>query len=410
MEVMAVNDSIKKLLKIILSVLATIIALGFITILLANVTGYDLMQDENGRYKFMKNANILSDTMDLQTGIQALSFELISEDIKIVTTEANTFRLEYSWLEWDEKPSISVSGGKLVYKTREKLRHVVSNFFHNAAKPPITLYVPKGTSFENANVRTASGNIEINNIESEALSAYSTSGAITAKKSPVKTVTIETSTGGVTLNELKGVNFTLRTSSAIVRVEDVSFETYDVTSNSGECSFTNASGGNLKVQSTTGSLSINGSQLEGFDFITSSGSANITDLVTDEILVKSDSGNITTKRLDVAKGSFTMLSGNVDLDLTGSEDEYSFIINSPLNNVYLNNKNIDGSQTYSGGQTYSPNVNVPTGNVYQHTSSPMPNPMPNVTAILPTNVTVGSGEKTLTFDLTGGGYVKITTN
>jgi|GEM_PF-2945911 len=209
----------------------------------------------------------------------------------------------------------------------------------------------------------------------------------------------ETSTGIVTLNDLKGLDFTLRTSSAIVRVEDVSFETYDVTAISEECSFKNVSGGSLKVQSTTGSLSVDNSQLDGFNFTTSSGNASLTDLTTNEILIKSDSGNITTKRLDAARGSFTMLSGNVDLDLTGSEDEYSFIINSPLNNVYLNNKNIDS------GQTYSPNINVPTRNVYQYTSSPMP----NVTAILPTNVTVGNGAKTFTFDLSGGGRVNITT-
>ena len=77
----------------------------------------------------MKNANILSGTMDLQNDIQSLDFELISEDIKIVTTASDTFRLEYSWLEWDEKPSISTKGGKLVYKTGEKLRHVVSCLF-----------------------------------------------------------------------------------------------------------------------------------------------------------------------------------------------------------------------------------------------------------------------------------------
>ena len=123
------RDKGAKAMNVLLKGLLVAAGIAIISILLTSVTGYNLIQDENGRYNFMKNANILSGTMDLQNDIQSLDFELISEDIKIVTTDSDTFRLEYSWLEWDEKPSISTKGGKLVYKTGEKLRHVVSCLF-----------------------------------------------------------------------------------------------------------------------------------------------------------------------------------------------------------------------------------------------------------------------------------------
>ena len=229
----------------------------------------------------------------LPQDILNININVVSADIRFVNT-ADEFKIEL--YNYKEQYEWSVDGNTL--RISEDLKYnkkfiIDLDFFGDKRMyGEIKLYIPSGSQFENITMRNVSGDFVLRNFTSKELRAENISGDI-------KVFNIVS----------EKMDFSLI--SGDFDSEDIESEDCSIGLISGDIEIERARLGNLTVKNTSGDIKLSG---------------------------------------DVENSKFDVISGDIELNLTGNQNEYKRNIHLLSGSLYINDKKAD-EKNYSGNET-----------------------------------------------------------
>ncbi len=220
-----------------------------------------------------------------------INIELIEADVELVV--GTGYGYEFSYLGSAE-PIVEVSNGTLrVVENDDGWRVNIMGFWsmwnHQQAK--LTVYVPGDAALSNVKLATVSGDTYLG-----------------GESVPIKSLTCQSASGNVSMGDLDLERLDLEVASGDVRLDSVTAKEANINIISGRFDFDQGSLDNLVMDMASGDVWFKGT-------------------VTSSLALR-------------------MISGNADLELTGSEDDYSFGINRINGEVHINGR--------SAGDSYLP--------------------------------------------------------
>lgn len=296
-------------------------------------------------------------TVEVTERFRSLRVSEFSADVQLLPSGDKSCRVVYGESE-HSRCKVSVEKGTLTV-TREvdsgSGRGIV--IFENEL--PVKIYLPAGSydkleidstsgnvsadrgfSWMEAEIRTASGDIELEGFDAEELRLKSTSGEQTLKDSRTESLQAESASGDMKLKQCSlgscrlqstsgeqtlkecvvAGELKLGTASGDIELEETEAGSMDITGTSSEVRLTRINcDGEVKVETASGDIRLRNAKAESFTLQTSSGDVKGSVLGTMDFIVDSASGSIRTRGgvRGAAPCRVKTASGDVDLDIDG---------------------------------------------------------------------------------------------
>jgi hypothetical protein len=202
-------------------------------------------------------------------------------NVKFIITDDNTYGYEFNDKSYS-KISHEIKNSTL--NITEKLNYLMAyNYFFDLLRginnDNINIYIPKDSVFENVIITNTTGNINLNNINTQSIDLISTSGNITA--SEIKT------------------NF-------------------------------------LKSKQTSGKLNVNGSIINNCEIKNTSGKIVINNLDQSNLKISTTSGGVTIKGILSGKTEIKSTSGSITLGILDKKQNYNIYTEQTSGKIFIN--------------------------------------------------------------------------
>ena len=250
--------------------------------------------DLGGLHLGEKENYISADTFD---SITAIEVDMASADIKIVPAAGYGIEIDN---RQNRSIDYKVTAGRLTVTQERGFAYLP--FSWSFRSPVVTIYLPAGAQLETVLLKTTSGNITVNNFDCVSLEMTATSGNLRAGQ----------------VNALDAASF--KATSGNINLDKLSAQEIFVKVTSGNLTFDRLTGQALTAAATSGN--IKGEQVE---------IARETDL-------KVTSGGVRMNGALTGRINVTSKSGNVRLNLTGNENDYSKHISTKFGGIYVNGR------------------------------------------------------------------------
>lgn len=182
---------------------------------------------------------------------------------------------------------------------------------------------------------TASGDISLKHIDADELKIRSASGDIKAEDSNAAVIQASTISGDIEAKNITARDLTLKSTSGDVDTDHTKADIIDYSSLSGSLDINHLKAAECKLKSTSGDIEINNSTMNNADVGTISGDIKLSNMAGDSLSVKSTSGDVNFD-VNVRKCRAGSKSGNVKASLTGDVTLESSSTSGSIH-VHLNN-------------------------------------------------------------------------
>lgn len=260
----------------------------------------------------------------------------------------------------------SYKEGNTVYAGIRRVGKAV--FLFNPKLYSMNIYVEIPEDTGNVNVKTASGNIRISNVNADSIIATAASGDVVIDGVYTTDFRIKVSSGDISLDDVNSVQLragatsgdieannidtkflSLRSSSGDIEIGNIKADIVDCSPLSGDLEIVNMKAGECKVRSSSGDIEIRDFTMNNADVSSISGDIRMSQVVGDGLRVNSGSGDVTAE-VNVKRCHASSKSGDAEVtcngDVTLESSSTSGSINITLKN-YKNGYNIK-SRTTSG--------------------------------------------------------------
>ena len=260
----------------------------------------------------------------------------------------------------------SYKEGNTVYAGIRRVGKAV--FLFNAKLYSMNIYVEIPEDTGNVNVKTASGNIKISNVNADSIIATTASGDVVIDGVYTTDFRIKVSSGDISLDDVNSVQLragatsgdieannidtkflSLRSSSGDIEIGNIKADIVDCSPLSGDLEIVNMKAGECKVRSSSGDIEIRDFTMNNADVSSISGDIRMIQVVGDGLRVNSGSGDVTAE-VNVKRCHASSKSGDAEVtcngDVTLESSSTSGSINITLKN-YKNGYNVK-SRTTSG--------------------------------------------------------------
>lgn len=260
----------------------------------------------------------------------------------------------------------SYKEGNTVYAGIRRVGKAV--FMFNLKLYSIRIYIEIPDNMGKINLRTASGDIKITNVNADNVIANAASGDIQIDNGFIRELRMKTSSGDIDLDDVTGERFraeassgdidannveakflSLRSSSGDIKVQNIHAEVVDCSPLSGDLDIDGLKTSECKVRSSSGDIKISDFTMNNADVSSISGDIEMRQVVGDGLRTTSGSGDISVE-VNVKRCHASSKSGDVDIICNGDvileSNSASGNINITLKN-YNNGYNIT-SKTVSG--------------------------------------------------------------
>lgn len=260
----------------------------------------------------------------------------------------------------------SYKEGNTVYAGIRRVGKAV--FLFNAKLYSMNIYVEIPEDTGNVNVKTASGNIKISNVNADSIIATTASGDVVIDGVYTTDFRIKVSSGDISLDDVNCVQLragatsgdieannietkflSLRSSSGDIEIGNIKADIVDCSPLSGDLEIVNMKAGECKVRSSSGDIEIRDFTMNNADVSSISGDIRMIQVVGDGLRVNSGSGDVTAE-VNVKRCHASSKSGDAEVtcngDVTLESSSTSGSINITLKN-YKNGYNVK-SRTTSG--------------------------------------------------------------
>lgn len=259
----------------------------------------------------------VDDTFSPSGDIANLQIENGSVDFKIV--EGDSFYVKGENLD-ENSYTFTQEGDTLIIKANENN----IDFFHFSffvAPQRITLTIPRDTQFNSIKINNGSGD------------------SILATNLIAKECSITVASGRVDAEAIKAETFDSNIGSGDLEVKDLTADNIDVSVGSGDVVFGYAEADKMNMVVGSGDFTFKGLEARDCDLEVGSGDVEGKNVQIMNLSAQTGSGDIYLKGALTGVSEFICGSGDIDLNLDGDIDDYSF--------------EIDGSDIEINGEDYS---------------------------------------------------------
>jgi DUF4097 and DUF4098 domain-containing protein YvlB len=210
----------------------------------------------NGRFAFTINGGkTITDTYPLEGEITDIETNVDTSDI--VVKYSDNPCVEYTVPE-KLKPEISLNGGKLTITSPNKKNFSFNLSIFSDAKNVIYIFLPSDTKLERANLKTDTGDVEVNDISAKNLDIRSDTGDVKTLNTTSDYTKIDTDTGDIGLIESKTENLVVESDTGDVIFKKATIDTLDIGTDTGDIQSDDCNINGGKIKTDTGDITLNG--------------------------------------------------------------------------------------------------------------------------------------------------------
>lgn len=227
----------------------------------------------------------------------------------------------------------SYKEGNTVYAGIRRVGKAV--FLFNLKLYSININVELPDNMSDVNIKTASGDIKIDNVSSDRMTAGTASGDVSISRVFATDLRIKVSSGNIRLEEVNSIKLSastlsgdvnansidakflsLKSTSGDVEARNLNADIIDNSSLSGDLDIVNIKASECKIRTTSGNIRINEFTMNNADVSSVSGDIKLPRIIGDGLRVGSTSGNVTLE-VNVKRCHASSKSGNVDVKCDG---------------------------------------------------------------------------------------------
>lgn len=320
------QKEMKGKLKYIIIAAAGFIGLGIALIGIGKVLGGEIGMFGFSKKKVVVGKAVVSGMVDIDK-FSELTVENSSTDF--IITPGNEYRLDYCVYEGKE-PIVTSENGKL--RIEEPKVNINVTLGYSGERICYKLIVPTDNSFD-AEVKTTSGDIEIDSCKISGLVA-STSGGVEISSVNGSKLEVNTTSGGISVKEAEySGDVSIKSTSGDINIENIECADLDTSSTSGECTIEVCKAAKYMHKSSSGSFEAKDIKTESINTNTTSGEIRISDAETGDVKAESSSGSIKIELDKFESVECEATSGNIELKLPGNKDDYSYDLKSNTGSI-----------------------------------------------------------------------------
>lgn len=192
--------------------------------------------------------------------------------------------------------------------------------FFSIRSSKITLYLPEG-EYKDLSLKTLSGNINVpEDFTFENASVKSTSGDVVFLAGAKDKLTATSVSGDVTISGADAQNINARTTSGSVKITSCKSDDISVSSTSGDVKLENIETSSLSSSNTSGDIDLTDVTLKKGDFSAVSGDVTFSDCAADSLKIKTVSGDVEGTLKNDMRFFTSTVSGSVRVPDSDSEN------------------------------------------------------------------------------------------
>ena len=241
-----------------------------------------------------------------------------------------------------------------------------SVFLFNLKLNTIMINIELPENMSSVNIKTASGDIKINNVNADRLIAATASGDVLINRAYTTDLRIKCASGDISLEDINSVQLSastmsgdvkasnvnakfqsLKSSSGDVKARNLIADIIDNSSLSGDIDVVNMKTNECKIRSTSGDIDINEFTMINADISSISGDIKLPKIIGDGLRVSSTSGDVNLA-VNVKRCHASSKSGNVEVK---SEGDLVLEAGSTSGNVNIILKNYGNGYTIKSRTT-----------------------------------------------------------
>ena len=273
-------------------------------------------------------------TVDVTEDFHSLTVTESSADVQLLPSEDGGCRVVYGEDEYS-RCRVSVENGVLTV-ARETKDHARSGLVVFEETLPVCIYLPVdsyqalsvtassgdfrssgGYSWETAAIETHSGDIRLEELSAEILTAKSGSGDVKLRGCSVGSLQLESSSGGLTADTLScSGDGQLRSGSGDIELEESSFRSLVISATSGKVKLVQTvCSGSLKAETASGDIRLRKASAASFDFRSTSGDVTGSVIGSVDFITETASGSVRTRGSVRGGAECRVRTGSGDVDL-----------------------------------------------------------------------------------------------
>jgi DUF4097 and DUF4098 domain-containing protein YvlB len=223
----------------------------------------------------------------------------------------------------------SYKEGNTVYAGIRRVGKAV--FFFNINVNTININVELPAHMRDVNLKTASGNLKLSNVNSDRIMASTASGDISIDRINTNDLRIKGSSGDISMEEINSTQInagtmsgdisankltakflSLKSSSGDIEAKNFNADVIDFKTNSGDLGMDAVEAGECKIRTTSGDINIHEFTMNNADISSISGTIEIPQILGDGLRVTSVSGDISAE-VNIKRCHASSKSGDVDV-------------------------------------------------------------------------------------------------
>ena len=313
--------------------------------------GYHLTYGNGGNFLDREDAHEFKVEKTLVDPIKTIVIETGMGEVEL--KEADDFYVELDYLYWKEKPSYSISNGKLSFDDSRAFPNSYSLNFNLHNK--ITVYLPEGSTLEDVVIQTSSGDVKMEGFIADELD-------------------VSVSYGDFTMKNAAATDAEISLSSGTSKISDFQVTKLDFTNSYGNSSFTNINTGDdlitdnmeyqdLNITMSSGDVILKSARTSSIDINNSYGDITCDAIIAEDFDADLSSGDLDLSSANLASIDISNSYGDVILGLLGPEAEYSLDLSTSYGGIRVGNQKYEDhyDTDHSGSRTVS--ADLSSGNI-----------------------------------------------
>lgn len=249
--------------------------------------------------------------------------------------------------------------------------------------PSVTMYLPKGITLGNVEIKgdtgacsignfTAStllvtnsyGSLQLQNIKTDTLTLKCDTNDIRMDATTAKEAHITNSYGNVVIQNSQLEKATLNTETADIRIIAFEGNTLQLTNTYGKITVENATADSLAISGQTSGVSMLNCTFQNADIRTSYGAVDAQNLTTHGLTIKGDTTSVKIQGAFYGTTDISTSYGGVRVETTVARAQYNWQMEVSYGSIYLDGDDTGEKSTFENGAENNLKISAQTGDVH----------------------------------------------
>lgn len=260
--------------------------------------------------------------------IKAIDINTRISDVEIV--KSDDYYVEIDYLYWKEEPVYTLTDGRLTFNDEKSFPKSYSINFN--PKNIIKVFLPEDAPLDDISVNCSSGNVSISAFIADSLRVKNSYGNCKLADCAASKADIKLSSGDCTISDFQTGDLDIDNSYGNINLKnintggnkpapDISFDKTDI-----------------EIDMSSGNANINNVYAKSLKINNSYGNIDCDTITADSFKARLSSGNLNIKDGDIKESDFKNSYGDIELKLTGNENDYSLDLDNSYGDIVVNGR------------------------------------------------------------------------